>query len=309
MTRIAAIDLFSGAGGLGLGARAAGLDVLLHLDNDSDSCATLRHNRRFWGDSEVLQADVREVSGVSLRGRLGLASADPLVIIGGAPCQPFSKSGAQRGMEETRGTLYWNILRIVQERRPAIVMLENVRNLAGPRHRHEWQVIVETLRTEGYRVSETPAIFSPHLLPRDQGGRPQVRERVFVTASRLPEGRGLDLDCEPAVTNRPVSGWDPKMWNLEDDLPLDDDHDVRDCQLSESEQLWINAWDDFVQVMWETRDGRRLPCRLPLRRAQRPAGTQRRVDRAIVSEPLPSILLYFDCCESRPRIIANRARA
>jgi len=45
--------------------------------------------------------------------------------------KPFSKSGAQRGMDETRGTLYWNILRIIQERRPAVVLLENVRNLAG----------------------------------------------------------------------------------------------------------------------------------------------------------------------------------
>ena len=181
------------------------------------------------------------------------------VLCAGFPCQPFSKSGAQRGMEETRGTLYWNILRIIQERRPAVVLLENVRNLAGPRHRHEWQVIIETLRSEGYRVSDSPSVFSPHLLPREAGGRPQVRERVFVTASRLPEGRGLEAFAEPAVANRPVAGWDPQAWDLESDLPLDDDHNVQGCDLSDAERLWIDAWDDFVQMMWEERDGRRLP--------------------------------------------------
>ena len=96
-------------------------------------------------------------------------------------------------MDETRGTLYWNILQIIEKRKPKVVLLENVRNLAGPRHLHEWQVIIETLREEGYRVSETPAIFSPHLLPPERGGRPQVRERVFITATYNPTGVGDDL--------------------------------------------------------------------------------------------------------------------
>lgn len=180
------------------------------------------------------------------------------LLAAGFPCQPFSKSGAQRGMDETRGTLYWNILRIIEERRPAVVLLENVRNLAGPRHRHEWQVIVETLREQGYRVADEPAVFSPHLLPPGLGGRPQVRERVFVTATRVPDD-SHELTAEPAVTRHPVEGWDPQTWDLESDLPLDADHHAAGCDLSESERLWINAWDEFVRLMWEVRDGRRLP--------------------------------------------------
>jgi DNA (cytosine-5)-methyltransferase 1 len=162
-------------------------------------------------------------------------------------------------MDETRGTLFWNILRVIQARQPSLVLLENVRNLVGPRHRHEWQVIVETLRAEGYRVSEAPAVFSPHLLPPTRGGRPQVRERVFIAATRVPEELGLSLEARPPVTNRPVDGWDPQEWNLEADLPLDDEHVVPGCELSESERLWIDAWDDFVQLMREAQEGRRLP--------------------------------------------------
>lgn len=180
------------------------------------------------------------------------------VLAAGFPCQPFSKSGAQRGMEETRGTLYWNILKIIQAHRPKIVLLENVRNLAGPRHLHEWQIIIETLRAEGYCVSETPAIFSPHLLPPDMGGRPQVRERVFITATYSGQ-TVCDLRPDPAVTNRPVAGWDPTTWDLESDLPLDDDHHVDGCDLTRSERLWIEAWNDFVELMWDEREGRRLP--------------------------------------------------
>ena len=181
------------------------------------------------------------------------------VLCAGFPCQPFSKSGAQRGMDETRGTLYWNILKIIEARRPAVVLLENVRNIAGPRHRHEWNVIVETLRGQGYRVADNPAVFSPHLLPPDRGGRPQVRERVFIAATRLPKGRGLSLEAEPVVTNRPVAGWDPQTWNLEEDLPLEPDHEVAGCDLSDAERHWIDAWDEFVRLMRGERQGRPLP--------------------------------------------------
>jgi DNA (cytosine-5)-methyltransferase 1 len=243
------VDLFAGIGGFHAALAAMGGKCVYAIEIDKAAASIYERN---WGVNPLgdITLDANETT-------MNVPVHD--VLCAGFPCQPFSKSGAQLGMEETRGTLYWNIIRIIQERRPAVVLLENVRNLAGPRHQHEWQVIIETLRNEGYRVSETPAIFSPHLLPKERGGRPQVRERVFITASRLPEGRGFDFDAEPAVTNRPVSGWDPKTWDLENDLPLEGDHDVQDCQLSESERLWINAWDDFVQVMWEARDGRRLP--------------------------------------------------
>lgn len=182
------------------------------------------------------------------------------VLVAGFPCQPFSKSGAQRGMEETRGTLYWNILKIIETHHPKMILLENVRNLAGPRHLHEWGVIIETLRAEGYRVSETPAIFSPHLMPRELGGRPQVRERVFISATYVGEGADEEtLAPDRAVFNQAIGDWDPKGWNLESDLPLDPDHHAEGCELTESERYWVDAWNEFVELMWDAREGQRLP--------------------------------------------------
>ena len=247
--RFTFIDLFAGIGGFHAALSAMGGKCVAAIEIDSKAASVYQRNWKLNSLGDITQ----------LANEDGVQIPNHDVLCAGFPCQPFSKSGAQRGMDETRGTLYWNILRIIEDRKPAIVLLENVRNLAGPRHKHEWQIIVETLRDQGYRVSETPAIFSPHLLPPHLGGRPQVRERVFVTATRLPDGMESDLLCEPVATNSPIDGWDPTEWDLETDLPLQSDSDAIGYELSEQEMLWIDAWDDFVQMMWEEREGRRLP--------------------------------------------------
>jgi DNA (cytosine-5)-methyltransferase 1 len=242
------VDLFAGIGGFHAALTAMGGKCVYACEIDPLAAAVYKRN---WGIEALtdITEDANEVT-------MNVPAHD--VLAAGFPCQPFSKSGAQRGMEETRGTLYWNILKIIQSRKPKIVILENVRNLAGPRHLHEWQIIIETLRAEGYLVSDTPAIFSPHLLPPELGGRPQVRERVFITATYLGKD-AREFSPDPPVTNRPVAGWDPKTWNLEDDLPLDSDHEVEGCDLSDQERRWIDAWNEFVEIMWEERHGRRLP--------------------------------------------------
>lgn len=182
------------------------------------------------------------------------------VLAAGFPCQPFSKSGFQRGMDEARGTLFWNIARILEERTPAVVLLENVRNLAGPRHRHEWDVIIQTLREIGYRVSSTPSVFSPHFLPPSRGGTPQVRDRVFILGTYVGPERALaEVDAAPTVARAPVDGWNVQDWDVE--WILDDDSSIPDLakfKLTADEIEWVNIWDDLVQRMWSAR-GVRLP--------------------------------------------------
>lgn len=241
------IDLFAGIGGFHAALSSLGGECVFASEIDAAAAKVYQRN---WGVDAL--GDITTVANEA-----GVTVPDHDILAAGFPCQPFSKSGAQRGMDETRGTLYWNILRIIEERRPAVVLLENVRNLAGPRHAHEWQVIVETLRDQGYRVADTPAVFSPHLLPPELGGRPQVRERVFITATRVDDA-SHDLSADPVAVPRPVSGWDPQTWDLETDL-LDPDHEAPGCDLSGAERYWIDAWDDFVRLMWEEREGRRLP--------------------------------------------------
>jgi DNA (cytosine-5)-methyltransferase 1 len=243
------IDLFAGIGGFHAALKSFGGEGVYSVEIDTAAAAVYHRN---WG-SDPLGDVTKDANDATMN-----VPAHE-VLAAGFPCQPFSKSGAQKGMDETRGTLYWNILKIIEKRKPKVVLLENVRNLAGPRHLHEWQVIIETLRDHGYRVSDTPAISSPHLLPPERGGRPQVRERVFITATHNPTGIGDGLPVEPvALPSDRIDGWDPKAeWHLED--LLDDTHNIPGCNLTDSERLWIDAWDDFVQIMWERREGRRLP--------------------------------------------------
>lgn len=244
------VDLFAGIGGFHAVLSAMGGRAVYAVEIDRQASAVYHRN---WG--------LDPFGDVTLDATDDVMKVPPHdVLAAGFPCQPFSKSGAQRGMDETRGTLYWNILKIIQAHHPSVVLLENVRNLAGPRHLHEWQVIIETLRSEGYRVCETPAIFSPHLLPPNRGGRPQVRERVFIAATHAgSDTDSSDLVADLPFLNRPVAGWEPHTWHLEADLPLDPDHHAEGCHLTDSERLWIDAWDEFVRIMWEEREGRRLP--------------------------------------------------
>jgi DNA (cytosine-5)-methyltransferase 1 len=244
------VDLFAGIGGFHAALAGMGGKCVYAVEIDPQAAGVYERN---WGLNPL--GDVTQDANDEI---MRVPAHD--VLVAGFPCQPFSKSGAQRGMDETRGTLYWNILKIIQAHHPKLVLLENVRNLVGPRHLHEWQVIIETLRAEGYRVAAVPAIFSPHLLPPGLGGRPQVRERVFISATWVGnDAAAEELEAEIAVLNRPVDGWDPHGWHLESDLPLDADHHVAGCDLSESERYWIDAWDEFVRIMWEEREGRRLP--------------------------------------------------
>jgi len=244
------IDLFAGIGGFLAAMQSFGGKCVYAVEIDEAAAKIYEKN---WGTDPFgdITADATdEIMNVP----------DHDVLCAGFPCQPFSKSGAQLGMEETRGTLYWNILNIVKKRKPALVLLENVRNLAGPRHQHEWKIIIETLREEGYLISDEPAVFSPHLLPPHLGGRPQVRERVFIAAVRADDSRSAKESIAlPTVKRFPVEGWDSQKWDLFSHLPIDHLAKEPNCELSEAEQLWLSAWDDFVVGMWEVREGKRLP--------------------------------------------------
>ena len=182
------------------------------------------------------------------------------VLTAGFPCQPFSKSGYQLGVDEARGTLFYNVLKIIEARRPSLVLLENVRNLAGPRHEETFSTIVRLLREQGYRVSGAPTVFSPHLLPPELGGSPQVRGRVYIAATRVGRKRALQqTDVSRVVEYLPAANWDPGSWRIDDYLDPDDSiPHLEKYQLTNTELRWIDAWDEFVSVMAEER-GEQLP--------------------------------------------------
>ena len=199
---IAAIDLFAGAGGLSLGAKAGRADVRLSVDNDPMSCETLRLNQRIHRGS-VLEADVAELTGEGLREAAGLSDDDPLLVVGGPPCQPFSKAAywtdegkearyrrkRARGIKsrrppppsfvrpDGRRTLVQEFLRLVIESDADAFVFENVRSITHPRHRPILNGLVAAAEEAGY-ASETAVVNAANY------GIPQLRQRVFVLGSR-----------------------------------------------------------------------------------------------------------------------------
>jgi len=234
------VDLFAGVGGFHQALTELGGQCVFASEIDRDARAVYSVNYGLQPEGDI--KPLTEGDSVLV--------PEHDVLCAGFPCQPFSKSGRQRGMEETRGTLFFNILRILEARRPRFVILENVRNLAGPRQRGAWETIILSLRQLGYRVPDKPTVFSPHYLSPEQGGRPQVRERVFILAEYVGDPDLAFTDLDPLVARAPVGSWKPAQWRIEDWLQDSDEieHPGR-YMLRTNERLWINAWNAFIKEL------------------------------------------------------------
>ena len=237
------VDLFAGIGGFH--AALSALGGVCEYASEIDESAS-RIYLRNWG--------VKPAGDITLAANetvMEVPSHD--VLVGGFPCQPFSKSGKQLGMEEARGTLFWNIARIIEVQKPKIVLLENVRNIAGPRHAHEWEVIIRTLRELGYRVSSKPLVVSPHKIAPEFGGRPQFRERVLIAATLCDNSTSsLAVEPESLDLSKFYDNWDPQDWRLKAHLPLEKSlskSQKAGLQLSENELRWLEAWNEFILIL------------------------------------------------------------
>lgn len=250
------IDLFAGIGGFHHALAGLGGECVLAVELDDEARAVYQASFPEM-EPAAIKADIRSLTRVSAD-----PDADDLdeetirqyvpehdVLCAGFPCQPFSKSGFQKGVRDrTRGTLFFDVMSIVIARQPRFVILENVRNLAGPRHVDTWATIIESLRDAGYIVSDQPAVLSPHLLSRNEGGAPQVRDRVFILAHRARPGLAVeDRTSDPLVVREPSPGWDPHKWKIAEHLEPNVDLDVYGVRPEEA--TWLAAWQHFVQMV------------------------------------------------------------
>ena len=245
------IDLFAGIGGFHHSLGSMGGECALAVEIDPDAQRTYRAAfpdfpaDRLIGDIRSLTQ--RDGSERSLED-VARVVPDHDVLCAGFPCQPFSKSGAQMGVrDKTRGTLFFDVMTIVMAKQPRFLLLENVRNLSGPRHRDTWTTVIDSIQEAGYRVSRDPLVFSPHLLPPHRGGAPQVRDRVFILATRLEVPTAVeDRDEDVLVWREPVEGWDPGRWSVSRDVLLPG-ADLAEYGIRPDERGWLEAWQWLVQ--------------------------------------------------------------
>ena len=194
---LAALEICSGAGGQAAGLEAAGFDLAAAVEIDSHACRTLRANRPQW---HVIEGDVREIHGRDYRGIDLLA--------GGVPCPPFSIAGKQLGHRDERD-LFPEALRLIEEARPAAVLLENVPGFAMARFQGYRRNLLEKLNRLGYWAEYA-------VLNACSFGVPQLRPRFVLVALRnrysdsfsWPEKTPVKLTVGETVSDlMGVRGW------------------------------------------------------------------------------------------------------
>lgn len=199
--RTPVIDLFAGAGGLSVGASDAGCEVRASLELDPIACKTLRANEQYHGT--VIEGDVAAITGIELRRNAGLAIGDPLIVVGGAPCQPFSKAAywVEDGEEsryrrarasgiaierppaptevrpDARRTLVDEFWRLISESNADGFVFENVPSIKHPRNRPVLEGFCFAAEAAGYQVTQVTANAAEH-------GVAQTRERVFLLGAK-----------------------------------------------------------------------------------------------------------------------------
>jgi DNA (cytosine-5)-methyltransferase 1 len=187
MSKLRAISLFTGAGGLDLGMEAAGFQTRVAVEMDVDSVTTIRRNRPQWA---TIQADIRHPDASSARilasARLGCGDAD--ILIGGPPCQPFSKSGYWAGgdskrLRDPRATTLTEYLRVLADTQPRAFLLENVPGLSFS-DKDEGLTFLRRRIDAINKKYRTTYSFSVSVLDAAAYGVPQHRSRLFVIGSR-----------------------------------------------------------------------------------------------------------------------------
>lgn len=185
MGKLTVISLYSGAGGLDYGFEAAGFSTAVAVEMDHDCCETLRANRPSW---RVIERSIFDTPSDEILKVADLKRGEPTILIGGPPCQPFSKAGywargdSQR-LDDPRANTLGAYLRVLEDTRPHAFLLENVEGLAYRGKDEGLQLLLEAIETINQR---TRSKYRPtfKVLNAADYGVPQFRNRFIMVAAR-----------------------------------------------------------------------------------------------------------------------------
>lgn len=214
------IDLFAGIGGFHQAMGNLGGNCVLASEIDESAIRTYEKNYGIDSNRDINDIRDEEIP-------------DHDVLCAGFPCQSFSKAGKQMGFDDpTKGTLFFQIARILRIKKPSYIILENVRNLVSHDHHNTWNVIAQVLDEIGYNVK--PVIMSPHQL-----GIPQLRERVYILGIRkeLYDGE-LKFTIPDKKDKTSLNAYDAGIF----DEVTDEKYSI-----SEQEEKVLECWNEFYQ--------------------------------------------------------------
>lgn len=209
------IDLFAGLGGFHVALDSLNHECVFACEKDSNLRTLYSSNHKIHCHADIKLIDEKEIP-------------EHDILCAGFPCQPFSKAGNQKGLNDVgRGDLIYDIFRILKFHKPKYFILENVPNLKKHDREETWTLIYNTLRGLGYDVKEE--ILSPH-----QFGVPQIRKRIFIVGILEPDN--LSDFSFPKPENH------PKM-----DIREILDHKPSNAKKLTSSQIeCINLWQKII---------------------------------------------------------------
>lgn len=199
------VEVFAGCGGLSCGLSSAGYKVTLGVDLNAPAIDTFNYNHSHAGSTGMV-ADVRALDAKGLRAAAGLGRQRLDMLVGGPPCQPFSIIGKQKALDDERGDLVFQFIRLVRELEPEAFIFENVANFARIQNGEIAETVVSRLARSGYAVTSG-------VLDVSEYGVAQMRKRFLVIGSRgkqkisFPDPtHGTMLGQKPIVTCGEVLG-------------------------------------------------------------------------------------------------------
>ncbi len=160
-----AISLFAGAGGIDISFKNAGIDVIWANEIEPKAVETLKLN---FPNTEIINDDIKKVK------MSKIPKHD--VLLAGFPCQAFSIAGYRKGFDDERGELFFDVLKIIKNKKPRVVFLENVKNLVSHDGGNTFRVIYSALEENGYKVDYRV------MNATEYGNLPQNRERIYIVA-------------------------------------------------------------------------------------------------------------------------------
>lgn len=205
------VSLFSGAGGLDIGLEQAGFRTVVCVENDANCRATIKYNRPEWKvfeESVKLEkgniikrepGDIRDVEVKELLELAGLKKGEVTLVVGGAPCQPFSNMGKKQGKEDERnGDLFLEFVRMVKGIKPQAFIFENVAGITQDKHNEVLNYMIDSFKGTGYGISYS-------ILNAANYGVAQRRERFLLIGVRGIENPAFPL---------PTHFKDDKSWEV-----------------------------------------------------------------------------------------------
>ena len=216
MRKLEFIDLFAGLGGFHLALSELGHKCVFasEINDELRELYEKNHKTKIHGDINKIDVEI-------------IPSHD--ILCAGFPCQPFSKAGAQLGLNDpNNGNLFYKIMEILAYHQPEYVMLENVPNLKGHDNGNTWEIIQKEL-SSFYDIKEN--ILSPH-----QFGIPQHRSRIYIVG-RLKSHGGLNDFLFPKND-------DIRNLTIKDIIIEEEDQDF--MTLRESTKTQLAVWQDFL---------------------------------------------------------------